>query len=77
MDNESHIKLLTECEQETLQLYCDGYDRAEIARIRDVKPNTVDNQRESLLKKMKCGSIARATPLGVHFEWIELRFIGE
>ena len=71
------LEPLTPCEVDTLQLYCDGYDRKGVARIRGVSADTVDNQRKSILRKLGCCSIARATPLGVHLGIIELRFVGE
>lgn len=77
MNNNPTDPNVTNCEQAILQLYCDGYHRSEIARIKSISEHTVDNHRKSLLKKMKCGSIARATVLGVNLGLIELRFVGE
>ncbi len=74
---------LTGCEKQVLQLYADGYDGRDITKIR-TKPknnplsiNTINAQRESIKKKLRCKSIIRAVVLGIHYKLIEIRWVDE
>ena len=80
---ELHELKLTPCELEVLQLYADGYDSQQIAKIRSKnknKPlsvNTINAQRDSIKTKLGCKTIIRAVVIGIHYKLIEIRFVGE
>ncbi|MBI3502751.1 MAG: hypothetical protein HY063_13245 [Bacteroidetes bacterium] len=56
---------LTPCEKKILQHYADGYDCGDIKKIEGKSKNTIHNQRESIKRKLKSKTIARAVALGL------------
>ena len=77
MNSEPTYPHLTKAETEILQLYSDGYDCREIARIRQRSIHTVRNQCASIKKKLNSPNMCRAVGIGLHLKLIVLRHLDE
>lgn len=69
------IPVLTKCELEILQYYCDGWNCKEIEKLYCKSRNTVRNQCTSIKQKLNCNTMPRAVALGLYYKLIEVRYV--
>jgi DNA-binding CsgD family transcriptional regulator len=65
------------CLREVLQLYSDGFNCREIARIMNKSYKTVENQCELIRQLLETPNMCRAVVIGIRFGIIEIRDVEE